>query len=93
MMNTFTSPHTSKVYTFTHKPESRVGGFDAISGNPITHNYYTIDVFDPNGNKVNFGFVDDCSNSDDVRAVVKSVVEWHENPNGYDYSVYSSRFD
>lgn len=93
MNNTFTSPFSGKVYSFSSRPENRTVGFDSVTHEPVMSSYFVVDVFDPSGQQINFGFVNDSEDSKALSEVVEGVVEWHENPNEYDYSIYSSRFD
>lgn len=91
--NTFTSPKTGKVYSFTFEKQSRTAFAEYM--NPASKYekvYYQINVFNENGNKVNFGFVDDCENDADILNAVKSVVEWDETPDHILEKMHS-RFD
>jgi hypothetical protein len=54
--------------------------------------YYQINVYDSEGEFVNFGFVNDITDTDSVIKSVKDVVEWHNAP-AHMLEEMHSRFD
>lgn len=91
--NTYASPQTGKVYTFTFEKQSRTAYAEFM--NPSTRYekvYYQVNVFNDNGNRINFGFVDTLDNEADIIKAVQGVVEWDESSDAVLESMHS-RFD
>jgi hypothetical protein len=86
---TYTSPATGKTYTYDLNRQTRVDYRDPYGENiRYEREYFQVNVY-VNGNRINFGFVDDCQDESDVLNAVKSVVEWDETPNEVLESMHS----
>ena len=54
--------------------------------------YYQVDVFDDNGKRINFGFVDDENDQEAIDKVVADALKWANTPDEVLESMHS-RFD
>ena len=54
--------------------------------------YFQVDVFDADGKRINFGFVDDENDQEAIEKVVDDVLKWANTPDGVLESMHS-RFD
>jgi hypothetical protein len=54
--------------------------------------YFRVDVFDADGKRINFGFVDNENDQAAIDKVVKDVLKWANTPNEVRESMHS-RFD
>jgi hypothetical protein len=84
------SPKTNKVYKFGIERQTRTAYAEYM--NPSTkyeREYFQVTVYSPEGKMLNFGFVDDITNTDEVNGKVLDVISRIENP-GPDIG---SRFD
>lgn len=80
---TYTSPQTGKVYSFSTE----------IKGLGYRPDPYTqVNVYDETGTRVNFGITNLDPTPDAILQQVKSVVEWDETPNST-LAQMSSRYD
>jgi len=84
------SPKTNQLYKLGIKRQTRVAYAEYM--NPKTkyeQEYFQVTVHNSDGKMLNFGFVDDITNTDEVNNCALSVIDFIENP-GKDVS---SRFD
>jgi len=87
-----TSARTGKVYSYDLERQTRTDYAEFM--NPATRYervYYQVNVY-ADGERVNFGFVDDASDPAAVLDAVRRVVEWDETPAHVLESMHS-RFD
>jgi hypothetical protein len=54
--------------------------------------YFEVDVYDAEGKRINFGFVDDPTDQEAIDSVVRDVLEWANTPAEVLESMHS-RFD
>jgi polyisoprenoid-binding protein YceI len=54
--------------------------------------YFEVDVYDAEGKRINFGFVDDPTDQEAIDRVVAEIVEWANTPSEVLESMHS-RFD
>lgn len=84
------SPKTNKVYKLGIKRQTRTAYAEYM--NPQTkyeREYFQVTIYSPEGKMLNFGFVDDITDADEVNTCAMGVIDHIENP-GPDIS---SRFD
>jgi hypothetical protein len=78
-------------YTLTRQTRTDYAEFM----NPATRYekvYFQVDVFGPDGVRINFGFVDDPTDQEAIDNVVREVLEWANTPDSVLESMHS-RFD
>ena len=78
-------------YTLTRQTRTAYAEFM----NPATRYekvYYQVDVYDADGKRINFGFVDDDNDQEAIDRVVHDVLEWANTPASVLESMHS-RFD
>jgi hypothetical protein len=84
------SPQTNQVYKLGIERQTRTAYAEYM--NPETkyeREYFQVTVYSPEGKMLNFGFMDDITNTDEVNGKVLDVISRIENP-GPDIG---SRFD
>lgn len=77
-------------YTLTRQSRTAYGEFM----NPATKYekvYFQVDVFGPEGKRINFGFVDDEGDQGAIERAVLDVIEWYNTPNEVLASMHSAR--
>lgn len=78
-------------YTLTRQTRTAYAEFM----NPATRYekvYFQVDVYDADGKRINFGFVDDDNDQEAIDRVVHDVLEWANTPDSVLGSMHS-RFD
>jgi hypothetical protein len=86
-----TKPLVKTTYTLTRQTRTDF----ATMGNPASRYervYFEVDVFGPDGKRINFGFVNDENDQAAIDQVVKEVLEWANTPAEVLESMHS-RFD
>lgn len=79
--------------TYTLTRQSRTAYAEFM--NPATKYekvYFQVDVFGPEGKRINFGFVDDEADQSGIDRVLADVIEWYNTPSHVLESMHS-RFD
>lgn len=82
---------TQTTYTLTRQTRMAYAEFM----NPATRYekvYFQVDVYDADGKRINFGFVDDPTDQEAIDRVVRDVLEWANTPDSVLESMHS-RFD
>jgi hypothetical protein len=90
-MNKTTSTFPGISYTLTRQTRTAYAEFM----NPATRYekvYFQVDVYDADGKRINFGFVDDDNDQEAIDRVVHDVLEWANTPVSVLESMHS-RFD
>jgi hypothetical protein len=62
-------------YTLTRRTRAEYAEFM----NPSTRYekvYFQVDVYDADGKRINFGFVDDENDAEGIKTVIRHVLEW-----------------
>lgn len=84
------SPKTNQVYKLGIELQTRTAYAEYMNPETkYTKEYFQVTVYSPEGKMLNFGFVDDITNTDEVNNCALSVIDFIENP-GPDVS---SRWD
>jgi hypothetical protein len=84
------SPKTNQVYKLGIKLQTRTAYAEYMNPETkYTKEYFQVTVYSPEGKMLNFGFMDDITNTDEVNGKVLDVISRIENP-GPDIG---SRFD
>lgn len=76
-------------YTLTRQTRTAYAEFM----NPATRYekvYFQVDVYDANGKRINFGFVDDPTDQDAIDRVIREVIEWANTPDEVLESMHSA---
>lgn len=89
-MITIQSPQTDRLYKFDLERQTRTDYAEYMNpDSKYEREYFQVNVYDERGHRLNFGFLDELTDTDSVQNCVLSVIDFIENPE----PDISSRFD
>lgn len=80
-MITIQSPKTNRLYKFDLERQTRIAFAEYMNpDSKYEREYFQVNVYDERGRRLNFGFIDELTDTDEVQNCVLSVIDFIENP-------------